>query len=192
MLDIDKFLTSLKSSWINRLLNEKNDGTWKIFYNSIIEKYGGKLIFECNIKEKDIKELIPKKGFLQDILLSWSKIKSAELETENISKEIIWNNSFIKSNGKMFFDKTWFNRGIQYIEHIYDFRKKEFYNFNELINLYDLPKRYFLFYNSIISCISKEWKLKLKNENIINIQRPETFLNKTLKSKHVNKFLYDQ
>ena len=89
----------------------------------------------------------------------------------------------------MFFDKTWFDGRIPYIEHLYDFRKKEFYNFNELINLYDLPKRYLLFYNTIISCISKEWKLKLKNENIINIQQPETLLNKTLKSKHVNKFL---
>ena len=63
MIDIDKFLNALKSSWIKRLLNEKNKGEWKIFYNKILEKNGGKFLFECNIQEKDVKEIIPQKRF---------------------------------------------------------------------------------------------------------------------------------
>ena len=160
--------------------------------NELLENFGGNLIFECNLHEKDVKEIIPKSGFLQDIVVAWCKINFKHSEIENISKEITWNNTFIKSNGKMFFEKSWFDRGIQLIEHIYDFRKKEFYNFNELLSLYDLPKKYFLFYNSLISSISKEWKSKLKVENEYNYQRKETLLHKTLNKRHVNKFLYQQ
>ena len=112
-------------------------------------------------------------------------------ESIDVRKEIIWNNSFIKANGKMFFDKIWFNRGIQLIEHIYDFRKKDFYNFTELSNLYNLPQKYFLFYNSLVSSISQEWKSKLKLESTYT-QTHKSLLQKYIKKKHINKYLYDK
>ena len=77
------------------------------------------------------------------------------------------------------------------MEHIYDFRKRDFFSFNDIINLYDIPKHYFLFYNTLVSSISSEWKYKLKTE-IINIPRKETLLIKSLKKKHVNKYLYER
>ena len=52
MLDIEKFLRSLKSSWVKRLLDENNNGKWKIFYKEKIKKVGGKIIFESNINEQ--------------------------------------------------------------------------------------------------------------------------------------------
>ena len=91
----------------------------------------------------------------------------------------------------MFFDKIWFNRGIQLIEHIYDFRKKDFYNFTELSNLYNLPQKYFLFYNSLVSSISQEWKSKLKLESTYT-QTHKSLLQKSIKKKHINKYLYEQ
>ena len=91
----------------------------------------------------------------------------------------------------MFFDKIWFDRGIQLIEHIYDFRTKEFYKFEELSNLYDLPQKYFLFYNSLVSSISNDWKSKLKLENT-NSQTQKSLLQKSIKKKHINKYLYEQ
>ena len=74
MLDIEKFLRSLKSSWVKRLLDENNNGKWKIFYKEKIKKVGGKIIFESNINEQDIKTLFPKTDFFQDMLIAWSKI----------------------------------------------------------------------------------------------------------------------
>ena len=55
-------------------------------------------------------------------------------------------------------------KGIKLIEHIYDFRLRRFYTFEQMRNLYDISKNDFLKYFNIVSNISKEWKNKLKNE----------------------------
>ena len=189
MLHIEKILRSLQSSWVKRLLDENNNGKWKIFYKEKIKKVGGKIIFESNINEQDIKTLFPKTDFFQDILIAWSKINFDNTEKINIGKELLWNNSYIKNNGMPLFNPVWYNRGIQYIEQIYDFRKKDFFNFNDIVNLYDMPNKYFLFYNTLVASIPKEWKTKLKTEKI-NIQRSETLLLQSIKKKHLNKYLY--
>ena len=76
MLDIDLFINSLKSSWIKRLLNNKNNGQWKIFYFNKINKYGGKLLFESALNEDSIINMFPNCVFLQQILLSWLNVLS--------------------------------------------------------------------------------------------------------------------
>ena len=190
MLDTEKFINSLKASWIKRLLDNNNKGMWKIFYNEKIKNFGGKLIFESNLDKNDINTLFPKNDFLQDIITAWSKINFNKSEKTNIGKEFLWNNSFIKTSGRPIFNKVWFDRGIQLMEHIYDFRKREFFNFNDIINLYDIPNHFFLFYNTLVSSIPLEWKNKLKTEQI-NIPKKETLLIKCLKQKHVNKYLYE-
>ena len=75
------------------------------------------------------------------------------------------------------------------IEHIYDYRKKDFYTFREFSNLYQIPNVDFLKYRSLISCIPNSWKLKLKEEKI-NTNAQVNILETILKSKHVNKLLY--
>ena len=111
---------------------------WKVFYNEKILKLGGQPIFECNLTEKDIKINFLKRFFLQDTLISWSKVKG-NAEQTNIGKEIIWNISKKKIQGKPLFNKILFERGVQFIEHLYDYRKKYFYCFKDFIDLYDLP-----------------------------------------------------
>ena len=104
MIDIYKFINSLKTSWIKRILDDNNKGMWKLFYNENILKFGGKLLFECNLTEKDIKINFPHRGFLKDILIAWSKVKG-NAEQTNIGKEIIWNNSKIKVQDKTLYKK---------------------------------------------------------------------------------------
>ena len=45
MIDIKLFLRSLKASWIKRIMDTENKGSWKVFYTLIINKVGGNLIF---------------------------------------------------------------------------------------------------------------------------------------------------
>ena len=189
MIDTNKFLKSLKSNWVKRLLDTTNNGLWKVFYNKKINKYGGKLVFESNLNTKDLIQLFPIKGFFQDVILSWFEIRDSQDE-DCIGKQILWNNSKIKIQNKPIFKKDWYDRGIQHIEHIYDYRKKEFYQFKDFLELYDLPNQSFLFYTSLISSIPREWKTKLKTESI-NFQMKDTLLTKILKSKQTNKFLYN-
>jgi len=57
---------------------------------------------------------------------------------------MLWNHSEIcRSNCNSFFYKNWFSKGIQYIEHIYDFRTKRFYNFEDFSTLYNIPRPIF-------------------------------------------------
>lgn len=114
------------------------------------------------------------------------------MEPENIPKEIIWNNSCIQANNKMFFNKELFNRGIKFIEHIYDFRLKRFYNFIELRDLYNLSDRAFLIYNSLLHSIPNDWKIKLSNQAANSIGPKTCFINNMLTVKKNNRYLYQK
>ena len=124
MFDIDIFLKSLKASWIKRFIFQPDSKLIKI-YTNMLNSYGGTLIFKSNNHEKEVKDLNIKSVFLKNILSGWLSI-ALEKDEISVQKQLIWNNSFIKNENKTFFIKTWFNRGIQFIKHMYDFRKSSF------------------------------------------------------------------
>ncbi len=75
------------------------------------------------------KVLLKKYTFLKEILIAWSKINYKNTN-EKISHEILWHNSQLKdSSNKTFFYKDWYNKGIMYIHHMYDYRTKNVYSF---------------------------------------------------------------
>ena len=49
MIDLRFFMNALKCSWIKRILNVENKGMWKQFYLNKLKKYGGNMLFNCNI-----------------------------------------------------------------------------------------------------------------------------------------------
>jgi hypothetical protein len=117
----------------------------KKFYQDLLNKYGGNIIFKSKLDSPTIKHLFPKNIFLQEIIKSWIKITQNQ-DTQNnspIGKEIIWHNQKVKLNKKSLFYKSWYERGIQNIEHIYDYRRKEFYKFKDFSELYNIqPSQY--------------------------------------------------
>ena len=125
ILDIEKFIKSLKSSWNKRIIDASNNGIWKQIYMKKLNQFGGKLLFESNIKRNDIIKHFTDETFFKNILLSWIDINE-HVRKENVSQEILWNNSELKIGGNIFYYKIWYNRGIKLIEHIYDYRKKDF------------------------------------------------------------------
>ena len=56
-------------------MDDKNNGQWKLAYWEIIKKYGGKLIFECELTKELISEMFGKNNFLKDIIISAFKQK---------------------------------------------------------------------------------------------------------------------
>jgi len=124
MLDIETFIQSLKCSWVKRL-KLQHDSKLVQLDETMLNKYGQQFIFECNLNTKDTEKLKMHSIFLKDILLAWSCLNFRN-DITNIGKEIVWNNSNIKSNIKPFFLREWLNKGIIFIEHIYDYRNKQF------------------------------------------------------------------
>ena len=86
MVDLRYFMNALKGSWIKRILNVENKGVWKQIYLNKLKKYGGNMLFECNINKNDIHKLFPEKFFFQYVLLAWQEIKQNK-EHDCLSQE---------------------------------------------------------------------------------------------------------
>ena len=54
MIDIEKFIWSLKASWIKRFLQPENKSLLKTLYEYDFKKFGGNILFECNFKDIDV------------------------------------------------------------------------------------------------------------------------------------------
>ena len=50
------------------------------------------------------------------------------------------------------------------LKYIYDYDRKRFHSFIDLVNMYDLPVSDFLIYMSLKACVPNEWKHKLNFE----------------------------
>ena len=190
MIDIGKFIISLKASWIKRLFYAEvgHDSQLKAYYDHKLNVFGGNLIFESSLSQTDIKALFKKCSFLRDIILSWMLVKNTDKEPI-IDREILWNNSNIKIDKKTVFFKSWFEKGIKLIKHIFDYRTKDFYSFKDMVYIFNIPETDFLKYNSLKYSIPKKLKLLL-NETNINQEARSSLLENMVNSKQVNKLFY--
>ncbi len=188
MINIHAFINSLKCSWIKRLKGNQNQ--LKKAYNKELSKYGGDILFKSNLNSNDTKHLVKQYSFLNNMLTSWCKINYKHSCT-SISHEILWHNSNIKNERKItFFYKEWYDRGIRYLKHIYDFRIKDFYSFNDMKTIYDINNGDFLKYYKLLGNIKNEWKLEMKTVPLNN-ETQNYKINQCLSSTHINKMLYN-
>ena len=103
MLDLKTFSRSLKFTWIQKYLNNKNNEKWKIFFDYHLSRYGGPFIFSCNISKEDIKYLEIPNQFLNEILELRAEVHFIEkdcLDQNAKKKQSIWNNSYIRIGNK--------------------------------------------------------------------------------------------
>ena len=118
------------------------------------------------MQTKDIEKLNIPSNFLKHVLYSWAK--ASYTEPTCIGKEIIWNNSNITDqNKRTFLYHKWYDRGIKFIDQIYDYRFRRFYNFSEFKDLYQISEHDYLKYNALIHNIPKPWKAQLVSEEIV-------------------------
>ena len=186
MIDIDIFIKTIKCSWIKRLSDQNNKGDWKAIYLRKLEKLGGIDFFECNINKEDSKHLIQKPTFLKEIVSSWADINFSS-NLKHISTQKIWNNSLIKNNQNLFFNKEWQQKGIQTIGQLYDSKHKTFLTFEQMKIKFNLKQSDFLKYYQILSSIPKKWKSEIKHDTIENQQL--NLYKSLMKSKASNKLI---
>ena len=63
-IDMQSFNASLKMKWVHSYLNTENKGKWKVFFfDYYLERYGGILLFLCDLKQKDASQLKIKDPF---------------------------------------------------------------------------------------------------------------------------------
>ena len=102
MIDIQSFNASLKTKWVQSYLNTENKGKWKAFFHYYLERYDGKLLFLCNLKQKDASQLKIKDPFLKETVEYWSNLNYSE-KNPVFESTCIWHNSLITIEKKPFF-----------------------------------------------------------------------------------------
>ena len=82
MIDILSFNKSLKATWIKKYLDTENEGSWKIFFDAELQRYGGKLAILGNLNPKDMHSVIKVSDpFVKESLEIWSEISFEETVT---------------------------------------------------------------------------------------------------------------
>ena len=133
-----------------RLVDDKNKSSCNTLYNSILNKYGGKLVFESDIDQADVKRMFKNNIFLSEIIQSWQFLKNKDT-TPPQHKTVVWNNSSIKQNNTTLIYPKWLDKGIKYIYQLFDFRTN--YTFEEFMFIYDIPDSDFLKYQTLVNSI---------------------------------------
>ena len=189
MIDTEKFIWSLKASWIKRFLQSENKSLLKTLYENDFREFGGNILFECNFNEFDVLKHFKNKPFLKDILMAWSKLNIKPI-IYNHFNEILWNNSKIRIDDNTVFYKRWSELGIKYIKDIYDDETKVYCSFRKIQHKFGVPNSDYLRYLSLLNSIPKDWRRKLYQENS-NIPVETKILDQLKNTSQTNKFIYN-
>ena len=149
---------ALKIMWVKRLSNEQQR-QWKIIPLYYLEKVGARLIFECKYDVKLLNTELP--PVYNDILLAWSELKQATPKTsEEVSREILWNNRFIAINNRSVWWKSWY-RYDQGLIRLKDLLRENgtMCSYGEIKELYHIDR---WSYMSLVGAIPNKWKTVLK------------------------------
>ena len=138
--------------------------------DSLLSKVGGTLLFQCNydLKLLDLKNL---SVFYKDVLAVWQELNSKDPRNANEYKqEIIWNNRFIKIDGKSFYYRPWANKGILKISDLLN-THGQFLSFENFKCKYSVRST-FLEYAGVLAAIPKICKSEIVGNFTIGNNEP--------------------
>ncbi|KAL9987009.1 hypothetical protein ACROYT_G001243 [Oculina patagonica] len=112
MVDFVMMDKSLKAAWAKRLC-EAGDSKWCAAFSLATTHLGGTFLFECNFDIHDLNLPSELPSFYKEILSAWQEIHSTDPSSaDEYRNEIIWNNRFIRIDGKPIFFLTWYQKGV--------------------------------------------------------------------------------
>ena len=171
MIDLDAFITSLKLKWIKSLIEKQNDKAhWQIIPKYFLNRYGNNyLIFHMNLDSIRSIDTSHISDYYKNLLEIWIKAKNNDeinLKTfDDIRKQLIWGNKFIKHNRKCIIFKNWVNSNILFIN---DIINKNGYVCEETIcNKLNLKINWIAETHTLKQCIPKAWLNILTSERSI-------------------------
>jgi len=160
--NIRLFCMAQKLVWVKKLLDDRIISEWKTLFLSNTEKYGGNYIWLSSSLLPGILNKI--NTFWADVYISWNRITNYNADLE-IECQNIFHNNDIKVGKKTIFYPDWVMNGIRYINDIIQ-DDGSFYTFEQFERKFGLTNQYFRYY-SLLHCIPREWKTKLKEKGKI-------------------------
>ncbi len=191
MPDIESQNKSLKIAWIKRLFQSK-DNTWCRFLFQCLPP-GDLIIFKANLHQKDIvaNSLTPKSDFWKSVLTAWTEIHYTEVHNRSdILNQIIWYNSHLKIQGRVYFYRLWYNKDICYIKDLLneDLTPLSYRQFRVKYNI----NVSFLQYYSVISSIPRAWKITLREDGAVDNPIKTLSITSLLQAEKPNRLAYNR
>lgn len=154
--DIHKRDLSLKTQWVSIYFK---DETIRFLADWSLSNKIGEFLWHCNIHPKDCRFLTPNRGFWYDVLKAWCKFNYVPIiGVDKIKDQVLWFNSDVKKNGKIFIDMYMFNNGIRTVSDIMN-QDDELLTTKQFSNKY--PNINILNYLALVKAISLDWKRAL-------------------------------
>ena len=176
MTDIETMIKARRLAWIPRLIREGHPN-WKFVPDYFFKKYGG-LYFLLSCNNCDAKDFEDVPSFYKDILSFFHELK-ALYGCHHGRYTILFNNKEIRIDGKPFFWKEWFEKGIRTIKDLLD-KNENILSFPAFQSKYSLKETTFLHFYQVISAIPGHLLTKAKsndfNAEMITNEDPEFFL----------------
>ena len=182
MIKINKFIESLKVTWLRRILISTNECSWNRLSRVDFRKL---VIFGDGYAKLCASNL--SNPFWIDVLNSWKAFLKCNpaSQTEDVLNSPIWFNSEMQHGGK-FFIKNWYEKGIRNIVDLVN-ENGVFYDFNQFKTLFNV-RGTILDFQGVINRIPQVWKNLLNN----NIQTCIDMKYNVICSKHVKLILKDK
>ena len=167
MTNLTFYNKAQKINWIKILMENKETipfdyiGT---FLNVKLEHY-----LKSSIDPETIPYNLP--TFYKEVLNAWFQLKNKPTHSEDIQRELIWNNKYIKVNNKSLFNKKLYNQGMIFINDILDNTGKLLtyarliIKYGKLITEYD--------YMCLKDSIPREWRNMLAQNYRVGINPVE-------------------
>ena len=121
MMNFQWLIKAQRVMWItSKRLIENNAMKWKQYFKYATKHLGGELIFSCDYLLGLLKVSLPQ--FYMNLLEVWMDTKDFRVKPETFKgNEIIFNNKFIRVEGKCIFYQKLYEKNIYRLKHIMDY-----------------------------------------------------------------------
>ena len=126
------------------------------------------LIWECNLTGTDSKCVFTGKSFWHELAHRWNKFNYHEPTTsEQVKKQLIFFNSYIRVNGKVIIDKKWYTGKYFRIEDFLKSNGHDFLSYETFRRKYSNVPITWLEYGALLKAIPRNWKVTLSQNKVV-------------------------
>ena len=181
---------ALKLGWIRLIENDPFFAM--VFQNNLNIKNPPFSFFDCNLNVNDIQTFVKETDcFWTEILVHWSKIRHKQPQNKTeVLNEIIWYNSFIKSNKKPLCNQNCIEKGIIRISDIVDTRSNCIFMSYDTMQATHGANVSWLEYETIKRSIPMHWRTVLQGTNPDETNTDHTTMREKVMAPRVTGMIY--
>ena len=122
-VDLESKFQSLRIIWVRKILDKTNFHPWMAIANTVLQFLGGVNIFHTNLliapRKRECLEKIP--TFYKEEISTWERICiGTSCDLEFILSQSLWDNHFVRSEGKTISSKRLESKGILMVADLID------------------------------------------------------------------------